>query len=139
MTASTTQTSSFHTPSLLRKALWLDVLSSGAMALVLLLAAAALASLLGLDTALLRSVGVSFMPFVAFVAWTASREAIPRIAAAWVVGLNAVWVVGCLAIALIGWLQPTTLGTVFIVAQALFVGVMAALQWLGLKRMGRQA
>ena len=71
------------------------------------------------------------------VAWAASRERIPRVAAGWVVGLNAVWVVGCLAIALLGWLQPTTLGSAFIVAQALFVGVMAELQFIGLKREGR--
>ena len=132
-----TQTLSRRTPSMLRKALWLDALSSGGMAALLLLIPGMLAPLLGLDMALLRGVGASFIPFVAFVAWTASRDRIPRAAAGWVVGLNALWVVGCLAIALSGWLQPTTLGTVFIVAQALFVGVMAELQFIGLKREGR--
>ena len=132
-----TQTLSLRTPSLLRKALWLDALSSAGMAVLLLLIAATLAPLLGLDAALLRGVGVSFVPFVALVAWTASRDRIPRAAAGWVIGLNAVWVVGCLAIVLMGWLQPTTLGSAFIVAQALFVGVMAELQFIGLKREAR--
>ena len=132
-----TQTLSLRTPSLLRKALWLDASSSAGMAVLLLLIAATLAPLLGLDAALLRGVGVSFVPFVALVAWTASRDRIPRAAAGWVIGLNAVWVVGCLAIVLMGWLQPTTLGSAFIVAQALFVGVMAELQFIGLKREAR--
>ena len=132
-----TQTLSLRTPSLLRKALWLDALSSAGMAVLLLLIATTLAPLLGLDAALLRGVGVSFVPFVALVAWTASRDRIPRAAAGWVIGLNAVWVVGCLAIVLMGWLQPTTLGSAFIVAQALFVGVMAELQFIGLKREAR--
>ena len=132
-----TQTLSLRTPSLLRKALWLDALSSAGMAVLLLLIATTLAPLLGLDAALLRGVGVSFVPFVALVAWTASRDRIPRAAAGWVIGLNAVWVVGCLVIVLMGWLQPTTLGSAFIVAQALFVGVMAELQFIGLKREAR--
>ena len=132
-----TQTLLLRTPSLLRKALWLDVVASGGMAVLLLLIAPTLAPLLGLDAALLRSVGVSFVPFVALVAWTASRDRIPRAAAGWVIGLNAVWVAGCLAIALMGWLQPTPLGNDFIIAQALFVGVMAELQFIGLKREAR--
>ena len=132
-----TQTLSLRTPSLLRKALWLDASSSAGMAVLLLLIAPTLAPLLGLDAALLRGVGVSFVPFVALVAWTASRDRIPRAAAGWVIGLNAVWAAGCLAIVLMGWLQPTTLGSAFIVAQALFVGVMAELQFIGLKREAR--
>ena len=109
--AAAQQTRSLHTPSLLRKALWLDAMSSGGMAVLLLLFADVLAPLLGLDAALLRGVGVSFVPFVALV--------------------------GCLAIAVLGWLQPTTLGTGFIVVQALYVGVMAELQFIGLKSEGR--
>ena len=139
MTAATQTTqspSSLHTPSLLRKVLWLDALSSAGMGLLLLLAAP-LAPLLGLDATLLRGVGVSFVPFVVFVAWTASRERIPRVAAGWVIALNALWVVGCLATVLLGWLQPTTLGSVFILAQAIFVGAMAEFQFVGLKREGR--
>lgn len=132
-----TQTLSVRTPSMLRKALWLDALSSGGMAAMLLLIPGWLAPLLGLDAALLQGVGLSFIPFVALVAWTASRDRLPRVAAGWVIGLNALWVAACLAIALLGWLQPTTLGTAFIVAQALFVGVMAELQLIGLKREGR--
>ena len=137
MTAATPTLLLRNPTSLLRKALWLDAVSSGGMAVLLLLLADALSPLLGLDAAWLRGVGVSFVPFVALVAWTASRERTPRVAAGWVVALNALWVVGCLAIALSGWLQPTTLGTVFIVAQALFVGVMAECQFIGLKREGR--
>jgi len=136
MTAAT-QTLSLRTPSLLRKVLWLDALSSAGVAVLLLLTASPLASPLGLDVALLRGVGLSFLPFAAFVAWTVSRDRIPRVAAAWVVALNALWVIGCLVVLFLGWLQPTTLGTVFIVAQALFVGLMAEFEFIGLQREGR--
>ena len=60
-----TQTLSLRTPSMLRKALWLDVLSSGGMAALLLLIAGLLAPVLGLDAALVQGVGLSFIPFVA--------------------------------------------------------------------------
>lgn len=53
--------------------------------------------------------------------------------------LNALWVVLCLAVVALDWLQPTTLGTLLIVGQVLFVGAMAAGQFIGLRRLAPRA
>jgi hypothetical protein len=47
---------------------------------------------------------------------------------------NAVWVADSLLLLMSGWVQPTALGTAFVLAQALLVGLFAELQALGLRR-----
>ena len=131
------QTLSTRSVSILRKVLWLDALSSAGMALLLIVFAAALEPRLGLGAGFLRTVGAILLPFVALLAWTASRERIPRLAVGWIIALNALWVIDSLAILFFGWVQPTTLGTAFVVAQAVCVGVLAELEFVGLKREGR--
>jgi hypothetical protein len=51
-----------------------------------------------------------------------------------IIALNAVWVVDSLLIFVTGWLAPTGLGVAFIIAQAIFVGVLAELEYFGLRR-----
>ena len=125
--------------STVRKVLWLDAASSFGAAVLLLLFAGPLQPLLGLDAQLLRVVGALFLPFVACVAWVAASDRTPRVALGWIVVLNALWVVLCLAVLALAWLQPTALGTLFIVGQALFVGAMAAGQFIGLRRLSPDA
>jgi len=133
MTAAT-QTLPIRSASLLRKVLWLDALSCVAMSALLLLFASPIQALLGLEPGFMRAAGATLLPFAAFVAWAASRERISRVAVGWVIAINALWVIDSLAILFFGWVQPTTLGTAFIVAQAIFVGVLAELEFVGLKR-----
>jgi len=134
--AAAAHTLTLRSSSLLRKVLWLDALSSAAMGLMLLLFAGALQALLGLEPAFMRAVGATLLPFAAFVAWVASRERIARWSVGWVIALNVLWVIDSLAILFFGGLQPTMLGTVFVVAQALFVGVLAEVEFVALKREG---
>lgn len=121
--------------SLLRGALWFDALSVAALGLLLALPAAALEPWLGLSAAFLRGVGVwVLLPFAAALAWTASRPRIPRAMVGWIVALNALYVAASFAILLLGWVQPTALGTAFVIVQALIGGAVAALEWVGLQR-----
>lgn len=118
---------------LLRLALLADAASSGAMGLLLAIGAQPLAPLLGLPAAFLQPVGFGLLPFAGFVAWVGTREPIGRGLAWTIVLVNAVWVID--SFVLFGWpdLAPTGLGHLFVVAQALAVGGLAALQALALR------
>ena len=118
----------------LRRALQADAAMSGAAALLLLIGASALEPLLGLPATLLRYAGVLLVPFVAFVAFVATRVELSR-PAIWVIILvNAAWTAASLLLLVSGWVNPTTLGYLFVVVQAAAVAVFAELQWVGLRR-----
>jgi hypothetical protein len=118
----------------LHRALLLDAVATGTTATLLLAGAGLLAGPLGLPVGLLRGAGLALVPFVALVAWAGLRPYPPRRVIWTVIVLNAAWVIGSLALLVGGWVAPTTLGTAFVIAQAVVVGVFAELQLLGLRR-----
>ena len=121
--------------SLLRGALWFDALSVAGLGLLLVLLAGVLEPWLGLESGFLRTVGLLvLLPFAAFLAWTASRTPIPQPAVRWIVALNALYVLASFAILILGWVQPTALGTAFVVVQAVIGGAVAAVEWVALRR-----
>jgi hypothetical protein len=75
--------------SLLRQGLRADAVSTGATGLVMFCGAGVLARLLALPAALLRSAGLALLPFVAYVAYVATREHVPRPAVWAMILLNA--------------------------------------------------
>jgi hypothetical protein len=120
--------------SFLRRVLFVDAASSAAMGLLLFAAAAPLASLLSLPESLLRQVGLLLLPFAAFVAWVASRQALARVAVWSIIALNVLWLIDSILLLLGGWVTPNVLGYVFVVGQAAVVGVLAELEYIGLRR-----
>ena len=119
---------------LLRRALQLDALASGATGLLLALAAQPLSGLLGLPMVLLMVAGIVLLPFALVLAWMANGDPLSR-AGVWVViAANLLWVVESLLLLLSGWVQPTVAGCVFVIGQALAVGVLAELEFFGLRR-----
>jgi hypothetical protein len=120
--------------NLLRRVLLADGVTSGAMGVLLLIAASPLAGLLGLEVALLRAAGLILLPFSALVLYSGARASIsPR--AVWIiVAANLLWVVDSILLLVTGWADPTTLGYLFTVGQALAVAVFAGLQYAGLRR-----
>jgi hypothetical protein len=119
---------------LLRLALKLDAVVTGANGAVYLIAAGPLGDLLGLSPALLRGTGAFLLAFAAAVWVTATRPSIPRGAAYAIVAANAVWAVDSIVAAIAGWGTPETAGTVWIVLQAIVVAGFAELQLAGLRR-----
>lgn len=118
----------------LRRVLALDSLSCLSMGLLMGLGAAALAPLFGLPEPLVRTAGLLLLPLAAFIGWLASRPAPPR-ALVWVVIFgNLGWTAE--SFVLIGQQQGavTALGTAFVSAQAIVVLVLAALEYVGLKK-----
>ena len=123
----------FSSPRFLRTVLWADCASCTATAGLQLMAPAQLAQVLGLPAALLLESGFALVGVMAFVAWIASRAETPR-SLAWVlVAGNFAWAAGCLVLATRG-VATSGLGLAYLVVQALAVGVLAELEWIGLRR-----
>lgn len=120
--------------SFLRRALSADAAASGATGLLLTFGAGLLAEPLGLPEPLLRAAGQSLLPFALLLAWLATRERLWRPAAWAVVAYNALWVADSVVLLASGWVAPTVLGQAFVIAQALVVAALAALQAIGLQR-----
>lgn len=119
---------------LLRGALIADAAASGAMAILLTVGAGFLDGLLGLDTAFMRSVGLFLIPYAAFVGILGTRESLPA-AVVWLVVVgNAVWAAASIAVLIDAVIVPTALGTAFVIAQAVLVGLFAELQYFGLRQ-----
>ena len=124
----------YQSNSFLRTVLLADAIASGATGLLMIAGAGLLDGLLGLPVALLREAGLVLIPYVVFVAWVGTREAISRSAVQAIIVLNVLWVAGSIGLMVSGWVAPTMLGTAFVIAQAVVVGVLAELQVIGLRR-----
>ena len=118
---------------ILRNALLLDGLLSGVTCLLLVLAAGWLGAFLELPRLLLLVAGSALLPFAAMLVWLSNRAEISRQAIWAVIAVNLVWVIDSLLLLVIGWVSPNLFGYAFIIAQALAVGLLAELQWFGLK------
>jgi hypothetical protein len=129
---------SFNTPSpLLRRALLTDATLTAVVGVALLLAAGPLGALLELPVVALRIAGAIFIPFGAFAGWLGTRPRVHRTLVFVVIVLNALWAMDSVLLMLMGWVQTTALGEAFVIAQAVFTGVMAELEFLGLRRSTR--
>lgn len=118
----------------LRRALAADAVFSGVAAVLLTADAGMLAPLLQLPEALLRETGVFLIAYTALVGWLATRSAAPKALVMLVVAGNAAWTVGSLALLFSGAVSPNLLGEAFVVVQAVATGVLAELQYIGLRR-----
>jgi ABC-type multidrug transport system permease subunit len=119
----------------LRRALALDALSCAAMGAVMAPAGGLLSPLLGLSEGLIRGAGFALLPLALFIGWLATRPSPPR-AGVWIVIVgNLAWTAESFLV--IGQAAPaiTAVGTAFVAAQALAVLGLAALEYVGLRRM----
>jgi hypothetical protein len=122
--------------SLLRRALQADAIFSGTGAVLLTLGAGEFAPLLNLPEALLREAGLFLIAYAAFVGWLGSRTSFPKILVVMVVAGNAAWTLSSIALIFSGAVTPNLLGEIALTMQAIVVGVLAELQFLGLRRSG---
>ena len=122
----------------LRRVLLFDAATCIAMGLLLALAAGMLADLLRIDAVLLREAGIFLLSFALFVFWAARKVDQNPIPAEIVVAANAAWVAASLLLIVGEWARPNPLGIAFVLAQAVAVAGLAALQGFGLRR-GRLA
>ena len=118
----------------LRYALLADAIASGATGVLTIAGADLLTGILGLPVPLMPEAGLLLVPYVAFVAWVATRETISRATVHATIALNVLWVAASIGLLLSGWVAPTVLGYAFVIAQAVVVGAFAELQIIGLRR-----
>ena len=119
---------------LLRRALLADAVFSGVSAVVMTLDARALAPFLNLPEALLRETGLFLVAYTVLVGWLWSRPSVPRVLIMIVVAGNAAWTLASIALLFSGAVAPNLLGEIVVVAQAIATGVLAELQYIGLRR-----
>jgi hypothetical protein len=119
---------------LLRRALLADCLFSGAGALAMAPGASTLAALLDLPETLLRETGLFLFAYAALVGWLGTRASVPKLLVAIVIAGNAAWTLASIALLFSGSVSPNLLGELFVVAQAIGTGILAELQYIGLRR-----
>ncbi len=124
------------TTRFLRLSLFGDAAASGAMGLLMAFAAGPLSALLGLPQALLLGAGLFLLPYASFVAWLGHRASNPARAIWAVIVMNGLWVAESFVL-LFAWLQPTALGTAFVIVQAAAVAGFAELQFVALRNARR--
>lgn len=118
-------------------ALRLDAVVTATNGAAYVVAAGPLSDLLGLSAPLLRGAGAGLLAFAAVVWLVGSAQRMSRPASATIIALNATYAVGCIAAALTDVGSPTTVGAVWMIAQALVVAGLAELQVIGLRRAER--
>lgn len=119
---------------LLRTALKLDALATGPTSVAYVLAAAPLGELLALPAWVLRAAGAFLLLFAALVWVTARASSIASASVAAIVATNAIWATGSIAAAIADWGSPAPIGTVLIVAQAIFGAAFGVAEYVGLRR-----
>ncbi len=120
---------------LLRSALRGNAAFSGLTALALLAAGPSMASYLGaFPPGQLLSLGVQLALFAAWLLWLASRPLVPRWQVWLVIALDALWVVGSLMLLVSPPASLTTGGWWAVAIVMDVIGLFAALQFLGLRR-----
>ncbi|WP_398471245.1 hypothetical protein [Tardiphaga sp.] len=119
---------------LLRRAIQIDAVVSGAMALLLTFATGLVAGLTHLPDALLLQSGLFLIVYVAFIGWLGTRATMPKLLVLAVIIGNAAWTLGSIGLLFSGAVNPNLLGQLFVAAQAIAVGVFAELQFTGLRK-----
>jgi hypothetical protein len=125
-----------HPSPFLRRAILADAIFSGVSALLLTFGAGVLAPWLDLPEALLRETGLFLIAYAALVGWLGSRPAMPRPLVVIVIAGNAAWTLASIALLFSGAVTPNLLGEAFVVMQAIVVGTLAELQFIGLRKSG---
>jgi hypothetical protein len=120
--------------SFVRRVLLTDSLVSGATGALMAGAAPILESWLGLPAALLRFAGIALFPFAGVVGWLALQTSPARAGVQAIIAANFAWVAASILLLLAGGVNPTALGIAFVIFQALVVGVLGELQYMGLRR-----
>src|SRR5260370_40595673 len=126
------RTAMIHPSPFLRRAIQADAIFSGVSALLLTFGAGALAPWLNLPEALLRETGLFLIAYAALVGWLRTRQSMPRPLGVIVISGNAAWTLASIALLFSGAVTPNLLGEAFVAIQAIAVGALAELQYIGL-------
>ncbi|MEV4750301.1 hypothetical protein AB0K21_28390 [Streptosporangium sp. NPDC049248] len=119
---------------LLRFALRLDAMGTGANGAVYVVVAAIFGEMFGLPAVFLYPIGAFLVAFAAAVFFLASRPTVSRAAVGVVMAVNIAWVAASAELLIAGWFPLTGLGTALVIAQAVVVAGFTGLQFAGLRK-----
>jgi hypothetical protein len=125
-----------HPSAFLRRAIQADAIFSGVSAVLLTFGAADIAPLLNLPEALLRESGLFLIAYTTLVGWLGTRQTMPKALVAIVIAGNAAWTLASITLLFSDAVTPNLLGEAAVAMQAIVVGVLAELQYIGLRRSG---
>jgi hypothetical protein len=89
-----------------------------------------------LPEALLRETGLFLIAYAALVGWLGTRQSMPKPLVVIVISGNAGWTLASIALLFSGAVTPNLLGEAFVAIQAIAVGALAELQYIGLRKSG---
>lgn len=131
--------SSLVASTFFRRVFAFDAVATVATGVLFAAGAPLLQTLMGLDPAFSVPVGLFLIAYAVIPAVMAARKTLP-VPAVWaVIAINTVWMIESFAGLALGWVQANGLGIAFIAVQALAVGVIAGLQFIGMRRSERFA
>ena len=119
---------------LFRRALRVDACVSGAFGVLLLASGGFVAGLLGMPSTFLWAIGGVCLAYAGVLLLVQTRPALSAATGSIFVLANSVWVVASLLLVVLRWLPLTPPGIGFVLLQAIVVGGLAYLQWLGVRR-----
>lgn len=127
--------SSLTSPSFLRAAVWFDAATGVLLAALHLALTEALAQWLGLPQGLLQASGLALIGYAVLAGAIASQRSMPRGLLACLAAGNAAWALGSLALLLVSPVVPTAWGQAYLVVHIVSVGLLAEVQWFGMRHL----
>ncbi len=125
----------FRSPAFLRRVLLVDAAACALMGAVLAAASGTIAGWTALPHSLLLVAGVALLPIAGFIGFVATRDQISEPAVWLIVVGNGAWVVASIWLLVGAGLSPNALGHVLVGGQALAVGVLAELEFFGVRNL----
>lgn len=126
----------FRSPGFLRRVLLVDAAACALIGALLTAAAGTIAGWTALPHSLLLIAGVALLPVGAFIGFVATRARISEPAVWLIIVGNGAWVVASIWLLLAAGLSPNALGYVLVGGQAFAVGVLAELEFFGVRGLG---
>lgn len=122
-------------PSFLRAVVWFDAATGVLLAALHLALTGTLAEWFGLPVGLVSASGLALIAYAVLAMAIASQRNTPR-GLLWllIVG-NAAWFLASLALLLSSAVAPTVWGQAYLVVHVVSVGILAELQWFGVRRL----
>jgi hypothetical protein len=84
----------------------------------------------------LRETGLFLIAYAALVGWLGTRQSMPKALVVIVIAGNAAWTLASIALLFSDAVTPNLLGEAFVAMQAIAVGALAELQYIGLRKSG---
>ena len=118
----------------LRYVLFADAATCLACGLLLTIGGGFLQNILNLPFDLMLYAGLGLFPFAALLIYAATRKSVSKTVIRLIIGLNLLWTIDSFLLLFAGWVAPTMFGYIFVIFQAVGVGVFAALEFTGIRQ-----